>query len=274
MTDDEIMMMRRRRRQRSASMGGASRASDAFTPTDPTSATLWAWFDPSQGVTTAGGSVTAFVERANSVSGTGVNNPPHTVANANFNSQPTIGYTSASVQSVGFGGTLAPRFGGNRTPWHILLLMRTSALGAFTVLSMGNSGAAPERRWRTTAGGEFQMITTNGAGTSTTLSSTGTQLAINTTYLLSLEYPGSTFRGRKNGTPMTSMDGVAHDVNADLGTFNGFNFGKRSNNGGANAFTGEIAECLIYSGVLSTADNNAVHQWLGARYGITPATIT
>jgi hypothetical protein len=207
------------------------------------------WLDSARGITLNGSTVSAWTDQSgagNNVSqGTGSQQPTFVAADASFGGRPSLSFASASVQCL-----LDASFPGVAQPWTMV-----------TAFSSDHSAAGWSASGNTSTGGGVFVTTT-----STGLSA-GTQV-LSANAVTTPQIVAGVANGASSALYINNSQVAAATGNAGSSAITTTFVVAALNAAGAQALNGKVANVLLYSGALTTAQLKTLFAYLGARYGI------
>lgn len=232
-----------------------SKASGAapFNPATGTASTCRLWLRSDLGLTADSGTlVSAWLDQSGqgdsnrNAAAAGSARPGYTSSNVNYNGRPTVNFTSAAHRMA-------------TGVWSAAVAQ------VFTVVLVGRAiSSGANGYWYESLNGASHLRENNSSGL---IAYAGTVLARGTTNapaVVLVEFNGASTAVYETKRSVTGTVG-----NAGTGGLTGMYIGNET--GSAGYLNGELAEILVYSGVLSSGDKTAVFDYLEARYAITLA---
>lgn len=241
-------MFRRHIRETAARRSGAHGIYGGFRPTQISGLVLWLRAD--MGITLNGGNVSAWADQSgngnNATQGTAGQQPTFNAASSNFSGRPTVSGNSLDDQLL---GTVA--VAENQPTTIFLAALANGAATSAVVFDGANDGSqyvydpSGTHAWTAFAG-----------------ASLGTAYASNVKSALCVEVNGASSNVYYNSTinPTTGNMG-AQNIGSGYSLLN-------SRTSLLYSLGTELAEVIIYNGLLSAADRGTVTRYLGSRYGI------
>lgn len=248
------------------------RRSLAFAPSSLSGLVLD--LDADVGVTTAGGSVTAWLDQSgvgnNASGGTA---PAHTASSANFNGHGFVAFTSASSQYLTC-HSAGQYFGGDDGSWTLVDVRRTTASATRVNYGAGASGNNAEIYLAVATTDDWQYNRSNSGGASTK-TPIGVQnlVALNTTHIAINRHSATVFDWWQNGVQDSGLTNA--DANTTtLGAFDRFSIGSRFQSNAASSFANmQLSRLLLYNRALTNAELGQLQAYLATRYGVSVTPI-
>lgn len=214
----------------------------------PIVSNLGLWLRSDKGITLATG-VSAWNDQSgngnNSTQATGSQQPTYITSDGAANGKPTLSWSGAASQVLV----------GNYTG---------SPAQPYTIIVVGQTSASAQQATFTTATGALQML--GNAGVWAYYDGTVVSSAVAST---SLSVVAGVFNGASSALYVNNSQTAAANGNPGS-TVMGTNYyvGAALSSGASNPLTGKIAEIIVYTVGLTTAQLKVIFQYLGARYKI------
>jgi len=239
-------------------------SSNSFTyhrllaPSAVTGASLALWLDPTSGVTTSGGAVSAWLDRsaeANNAVGVGSNQPAHSLTSLNGRAGMTYDSTDFLTVTDDASIAFASAFEG------FVVFQRDSDAGAAQGI-LNKDGGAGSREWLLAiTSADVLAMTASTDGTAQATATGATTIAVGTPYLARFGWDGTNiFHSLNNGTASTAALASLNDSATDL------LIGRTT---GA-PLLGKIGSVVLFNTAtpLTTVQRTGVYNYLAYQHGL------
>ncbi|MBA3469749.1 MAG: hypothetical protein H0T53_08900 [Herpetosiphonaceae bacterium] len=240
------------------------------------------WLDAGEGLAaTNGAAVTTWADQAQGWTAQHTSDLTPTLASAAINFNPAVRFGASGISELSFGPNVVTAPAGSSGMTIFAVADPTAATGTRALLDVGSFGGAGYGL-ALSADTALAYVPAANSGTSgQPIQGAGSAAPALLTYAVtfgsgsSLALNGGALASASN-TGLTQLDAgnLAHSASHQAAS-GPLTLGRRASDpAGTNAFTGDLAEVIIYTGTLSLAERRQVESYLALKYGLTLSDAT